>query len=252
MSAMIAAYLNERDKILLRKKYIVFLIIGVVICVILAIGGVFASNAILRFGGLAINIAPSPMIVLPIFSQVIIPLLIFMASADLFTAETSNNTMKAMICRPVERWKLYSAKLLAIVTYAAIYLGVIFVISTVLNQLLGRSLGIGEIVSAFFSYLLTLFPLAVLVAFASLVALFGRSSSLTMFLLVIIYLVLNALPLIFPALFDMLFTSYLGWHRLWIGFLPEASRLIHALAIIGGYGVVFVTGGSLIFDRREY
>ncbi|MCL2385920.1 MAG: ABC transporter permease [Defluviitaleaceae bacterium] len=252
MTALKAAYHNETDKLLLRKKYIVFLIIGAIICVLFVSAGAVASGLLGHLSGFAFNITPSPIGVLPLFSQVIIPLLVFMGAADLITAESSDSTMKAMICRPVERWKLYTAKLLAIVSYAAVYLGCIFVLSTLVNLATGSGIGFSGIFNALVAYVITLFPLAVLATFAALVALFGKSSTLTMLLLIVIYATLNVLPFLFPSLFDMLFTSYLGWYRLWIGVLPNASRILHMLAIVGGYGIVFFTAGSLIFDRKEY
>jgi ABC-2 type transport system permease protein len=73
-----------------------------------------------------------------------------------------------------------------------------------------------------------------------------------MFILLFLYLLLNALPIFFPVLNEMLFTSYLSWYRLWIGALPETVKLIHMLLIVLGYGVVFFTAGSLLFDKKDY
>ena len=253
MSAFFAAYRNERDKILLRKKYIVFLIIGAVICILWAVLGNIASNAIGQAsGGLRIMLTPSPMGVLPFFLQMLLPLLIFMGVTDLITTEGAEHTMKAMIYRPVERWKLYAAKLMAVMTYVTIYLATVFVLSAILNQLLGRGLSMTGLVEALASYALTIPTLAVLASFAALVALFGRSGSLVMFLLVVMYLAMSVLTVVFPILSELLFTSYLGWYRLWIGVLPDASRLLHMLAIVVGYGLVFFMAGSLVFDRKEY
>ena len=252
MKAFSAAYRNEAAKMLRRKKYIVFIIIGVLICIIWAGLGSFASGLIGAHGGFFINLTPTPMGVLPFFLQVMIPLLIFMGVTDLITAEGSDHTMKAMICRPVERWKLYASKLLAVLTYAAVYLICVFIVSTALNQTLGRPLEIGALFTTLGSYAITVPPLAVLVSFAALAALFGRSATLTMFILVAIYMAMSILPIIFPILAEILFTSYLGWYRLWVGALPSASRLIHMLTIVIGYGVVFYTAGSLLFDRKEY
>jgi len=75
---------------------------------------------------------------------------------------------------------------------------------------------------------------------------------LSMFLLLMLYILLSVLPVFFPVLTEILFTSYLGWHRLWIGALPAAGRLVHMLLIVLGYGVVFSTAGSLLFDRKGY
>jgi len=252
MTAFLAAYHNELSKLFWRKKYIVFLVIGVLICVLWAVIGSALSGLIGRSGVLFISLMPTPMGVLPLFLQMLLPLLIFMGVTDLITTEGTDKTMKAMIYRPVERWKLYMGKLLAVLTYVAIYLACIFIVSMVLNQTLGRTLSLGELFTAFASYALTIPPLAVLVSFAALIALFGRSGTLTMFVLVVVYMMMSALPVIFPIFSELLFTSYLGWHRLWIGVLPDASRIIHMLIIVLGYGVVFFTAGSLLFDRKEY
>jgi ABC-2 type transport system permease protein len=152
----------------------------------------------------------------------------------------------------VERWKLYAAKLLAVLTYAALYLGSVFVLSAALNQIFATPLGLLELLQNLASYVLTLIPLAILCCFASLVALLGKSGTLTMFLLLLSYMVLGALPIIFPVLSEMLFTSYLGWYKLWVGILPDPAKLLHMLLIVAAYGTAFFTAGSLLFDRKEY
>ncbi|MCL2405629.1 MAG: ABC transporter permease [Defluviitaleaceae bacterium] len=252
MTAFVAAYLNETDKLVRRKKYIAFLIIGVVICIAWAVLGSIASGLIGQHGGIFVALAPTPMGVLPFFLQILFPLLIFMGVTDLITTEAAEHTMKAMICRPVERWKLYAAKLVAVMTYITIYLACVFTVSTILHQALGRGLGMDALVRALASYALTIPTLAVLAAFAALIALLGRSSSLIMFLLVVVYLAMSVLPVFFPILSELLFTSFLGWHRLWIGVTPAASRMLHMLVIVVAYGVVFFMAGSLVFDRKEY
>ena len=252
MTAFFAAYRNETDKIIRRKKYIAFLIIGAIICILWAVLGNIASGLIGQTSGLLVVLTPTPMGVLPFFLQILLPLLIFMGVTDLITTEGAEHTMKAMICRPVERWKLYSAKLLAVMTYVALYLACVFVISAVFNQILGRALSPAGLFWAFASYALTIPTLTVLAAFAAFVALFGRSGSLIMFLLVVMYLAMSVLPIFIPVLSELLFTSFLGWHRLWIGVLPETSRLVHMLIIVSSYGVVFFLAGSLVFDRKEY
>ncbi|MCL2397777.1 MAG: ABC transporter permease subunit [Defluviitaleaceae bacterium] len=252
MTAFCASYRNELIKLLRRKKYIVFLAIGVLICIIWAALGGAMSGFIGRMGHLTINLTPTPMGALSFFLQLLIPLLIFMGATDLITVEGAEGTMKGMICRPAERWKLYTGKLLAIMTYVAIYLACVFVVSAILSQVFGRPLGAGELFAAFAAYMLTIPPLAVLAAFAALVALMGRSGTLTMLLLIAAYLAMSVLPIIFPVLAQLLFTSYLGWHRLWIGALPQGARLVHIITILLGYGTVFFVAGSLIFERKEY
>lgn len=252
MNALMACYRNEWTKLTRRRKYFVFLFIGMGICLLWTGLGQLVSGLIQTSGSFFINLTPTPMGVLPFFLQVLIPFLMFMGVTDLITVEEAEHTMKAMLSRPAERWKLYAAKILAVVSYAALYLACIFVLSTVLNQIFGTAQDVGGILISLASYALTLIPLCILACFAALVALMGKSGTLTMFLLLLLYLALSVLPIIFPVLTEMLFTSYLGWYRLWIGALPAAGKLVHMLLIVFGYGTVFFTAGSLLFDRKEY
>jgi len=248
MSSFNAAYRGEVKKIFWRTKYIAFLIIGAAICLIWAGLGSLASGVAIRVSGMPINLMPTPMGVFSFFAQTLIPLLIFMGASDLLTAESA--VMKAVIGRPVERWKLYSGKILAIMSYVAVYLAVIFALSAVLGA--SRIAGVDELTQAFFAYALTLLPLMVLTLFAGLIALFGRSPALTMLVLIGSYLLMRVLPIAFPIFAEMLFTSHIGWHRIWIGVRPSVTRLVHMLSIVFGYGIVFFTAGSLVFDRKEY
>ncbi|MCL2163841.1 MAG: ABC transporter permease [Oscillospiraceae bacterium] len=252
MTSFLVSLRNEWDKLLSRKKYIVFIFIGVGICLIWAGVGQLLSSFAYQQGEISITLAPTPMGVLPVFLQILIPFLMFMGVTDLLTVEGTDNTMKAMICRPVERWKLYTSKILAVVAYAAVYLVCVFIVSAALNQLFGKPLRLTELLIAIASYILTLGPLAVLASYAALIALSGRSGTLTMFLLLLSYMLLKALPVFFPVLTEIVFTSYLGWYNLWIGALPGATKLIHMLLIVVGYGTVFFMSGSLLFDRKEY
>ena len=252
MKSFYASYRNEWAKLMARKKYIVFLCIGLGLCLIWAGLGQLISGFVQRQGSFSLTLTPTPMGVLSFFLQILIPFLMFMGVTDLITVEGADNTMKAMICRPVERWKLYFSKILAVITYAAVYLTCVFVVSAVLNQVFGRPLSVPGLFTALASYALTLIPLAILASFAAFVALMGRSGTLTMFLLLLAYILLSVLPMFFPVLTEMLFTSYLSWYNLWIGALPTASKLLHMLIVVFGYGVVFLMAGSLIFDRKGY
>ena len=252
MTVFFSSWRNEWQKLISRKKYFVFLLIGIALCLLWAALGRMISNFANAQGGFTLTLAPTPMGMLPFFLQILVPFLMFMGITDLLTIECAENTMKAMICRPIERWKLYAAKLMAVITYAALYLACVFIACAVLNQIFGKPLTVNALLTSLISYALTLIPLAILACFASLVALCGKSGTLTMFLLLIIYLLLNVLPIVFPILSEMLFTSYLSWYRLWIGALPSVSKLIHMLLIVLGYGSVFFIAGSLFFDRKEY
>jgi ABC-2 type transport system permease protein len=230
----------------------VFLYIGIGLCLLWTGLEQLLSDFIREQGGLSLSLTPSLMGALGFFLQILVPFLMFMGITDLLTVEGAEHTMKAMVYRPVERWKLYASKILAVEMCAAFYLASVFIVCAVLNQIFGKPLGVPNLLIALASYALTLVPLAVLACYAALVALLGRSGTLTMFLLLLSYLLLNVLPVFFPVLSEMLFTSYLRWYNLWIGALPGMPKLIHMLLIVLGYGTVFFMAGSLLFERKEY
>ncbi len=252
MRAFAASYQNEWSKLMTRRKYYVFMGIGLLICLLWALIGNLLGNVLSQNVGAFLSLTPSPMGVLGIFLNIIIPFLLFMGVTDLITVEASEKTMKAMLLRPVERWKLFSAKLLAVLTYAALYLGSVFLLSSALQFLFGNGESAHELLRMLVSYALTFVPLAVLAAFAALIALMGKSGTLTMFILLMSYLLLRALPMFISILNEMLFTSYLSWYRVWVGALPSGSKLAQMLVIVLGFGTVFFTLGSLLFEKKEY
>ena len=252
MKALKAAYLNELTKLRARKKYIVFLLIGLAICIIWALLGTLIARIVQRNMSLTIMLAPSPMGVLPLFLHVLLPFLIFMAVTDLFTVEGSDNTMKAMLILPVERWKLFTAKLFAVISYVAVYLLGIFVCAAVCQLIFGKGETVSSLLISLASYALILIPLFVLTCFASLMSLLGKSGTLTMLLLIIAYLAMCVLPIFFRGLGPLLFTSYLRFYGLFIGAIPQLGRLTNMLLIVLSSGAVFYISGSIIFDKKSY
>ena len=97
MTSFAASYRNEWDKLMGRKKYIVFLCIGLFICVAWAALGQLISTFALQQGGLTLTLAPTPMGALPFFLHVMAPFLMFMGVTDLITVEGADGSMKAMI-----------------------------------------------------------------------------------------------------------------------------------------------------------
>jgi ABC-2 type transport system permease protein len=193
----------------------------------------------------------TPMGALPLFLQIVIPFLMFMGVTDLLNEKNADNSTRDMTCLPAERRKLYAARILAVETYAAVYLIGILYICVVINQLLGKPLSAEEMLVSLASYALTLIPLAILASFAALIAMLVRGATLTMILLLISYLTLSILPVYFPILNEILFTSYLSWYKLWIGATPGVSKMIQMILIALGCGAAFFTAGSLIFEKRN-
>jgi len=84
-------------------------------------------------GLIGLSLTNTPLTVLALATGVILPLMIAMVSADLFTAEQENGSIKAIITRPVSRISILTSKVLAIVLYTLLVLAVCLVTSLALR-----------------------------------------------------------------------------------------------------------------------
>lgn len=239
---------NEYIKLAHRKKYVVFLIIEVIICICavliqIAANKVLSDKAVIQINDMAMGM-------LTFFIQVYIPLVVFMACSDLFSSEMQDNSIKAVLMRPVSRFKVFFSKTLAIIIFAAQYLIALLLITTILEAVSGGSLS-GFWLN-FGAYLLDIVPLIILILMAVLINQFTKSSSLTMFLCILIYAVLYILGIIFPTASGLFFTGYMQWHKLWLGSTIPFSAMLSKLGILFGYGLVFAGAGFYLFDRHDF
>ena len=186
MKIFIANLQNELRKLAARKKYYVFLIIEVAICVMWGLIGMIISRASRGVIGAEVVLSGLPMTVLGFFIQVYIPLIIFMASCDVFAGEVHDGTIRASYMRPISRAKQYFSKLAAVTAVAIIYLVVLFVMTTVVQAMGARDMT--GVFTAFMSYFLDIIPMIVLVAFAGMINQFSGSTSLSMLICIIIYI----------------------------------------------------------------
>src|SRR5690606_24787359 len=109
---------NEWDIIWLRGRTKVLLALSV----IMPIGLGLIMNAInSAFGLLMISANGIALTTLKALTTLYLPLLIFMLVADGFTFQPQ--TLKAFFLRPVHRYKLYSAKIIAILAIITLHLG---------------------------------------------------------------------------------------------------------------------------------
>ena len=128
MERFLASLSNELFKLRKRKKYLVFLIIGAVICVASALrvlivnyitdGGV-SREAIL--GGLMSSN-------LPFILLIFLPLMAVMAASDLFVGEQVDHTLRFSLMRPVGKGKLFFSKAAAVFLLCAFDLAVLYVV----------------------------------------------------------------------------------------------------------------------------
>jgi len=243
-------YKIETSKLLAKKKYIVFLIISVIIC-LCCISSQFVI-AQLSDEDISIRVGNFAMLMLPFFVEIFIPLIIFMASADLVSTEIYDHTIKAMLFRPISRFKLIAAKTAACFSVSGgIFIGVL-IACTVIDLFVN---GAGGFRKYFLlnvgSYMVDLIPLLLIVIMAVLINLISKSASLAMFMCILVYAVLKYCGY-FTGFDGLVFTSYLQWHKLWIGAAIPFGAMIGKITLLLGYAVVMFSAAYYLFDKRDY
>lgn len=249
MAQFMANLKNELFKLRKRKKYVVFLLLGCLICVASALKLVIANY--ITDGGMSAEAVLGGLTSsnLPFFLLIFLPLMAIMASCDLFVGEQADHTIRFSLMRPVGKGKLFFSKAAAVFILCAFDLAVMYLVTTLTQVILGG--GTQGIATSFLACLLDLIPLAVLVLFFSLVNQLVKGSSLTVLLCVVLYVGFIALGTYMPAIGGLLFTGYLRWHNLWIGVTLPILSMLPRIGLLAGYGLVFGCGGYLLFDRKE-
>lgn len=247
MKNYMAGVVNESLKLIHRKKYLVFLIIGIALSLFNVLGKTLVSKV--SSGTLNLSGSSASMAMITLFVDFLIPLVVMMAVCDLFATEFQELTIKASLLRPVSRFKLYSAKITAVTLLALVYLVVLFVSSTLLDVLItGRT---GNLLYSFGAYLLDIVPLFVVILMATFLNQLGKGSTLAMFLCIIVYMLLYIAGIFIPNLSGLLFTGYMKWHSLWLGHMLPLGAIAAKTALLAGYGLIFFSGGYYLFLRRE-
>jgi ABC-2 type transport system permease protein len=50
----------------------------------------------------------------------------------------------------------------------------------------------------------------------------------------------------------MVFTSYTGWYKLFIGSAMPVSGILRAFALLVAYTLIFYAAGAWAFEKKEY
>lgn len=242
MRKFYACLMGETKKLTLRKKYTVLTIILVSICVL----GALLSALLAKITALAqlkftVN--------MPMMTQFVIPLVAIMASCDLFASEYHNRTIKAQLMRPVSGFKIYTAKVCAILIVCAAMMLVTFAAAAVCAAVSGTAENIGYSLKA---YLVDLVPVFILILLAAFLNQITKGSTSAMFLCIIVYIVAKAAGVVVPVLDGLLFTSYMQWHRLWLGAAVHLRELALKTLLLAGYGITLLSAGYWMFISREH
>jgi len=247
MNVLKANIINEVQKLFLKKKITVLLIITAIICFLSAF---FISSIQAKLVFIAVDSVSFPLMNLSVFTNVFLPLFIFMTVAELFSGELGDKSLKLVLIRPISRLKVYISKNIAVAIYIIINLLVIFIVSTLSGMLLNGKSGF-NIPNIMFAYFIDIIPAVVLALFASFIAQFFKSSSGAIITCILFFILIKILSLFVSGLNNVIFTSYLNWNAIWsIGHFSFLST-VNTLFMILSYGVIFFTAGYYFFDKKE-
>lgn len=252
MKRLAAGFQNEFYKLMSKKKYIVLLIISVLIC----IGRVSINLLIDRIshGVLTIKLSNFAIEMLPFFAEIIVPLVIFMAMTDLISSEFQDMTIKSALMRPISRGKVITSKILAGFAVGVIYYIVIFIACVVMEMIFGTMSKLGmNFTRMLGAYLVDLIPLFVVVIMAAFINLLSKGGALSMFLCILVYALMKYCNYFLAGgVGTVLFTSYMQWHKIWIGSMLPFGAMISKIGIVAGTGIIFYCVSLYLFDKREF
>lgn len=248
MKSLKANIINEIQKLFLKKKITVLLIITAVMCFISAF---FISSIQAKLAFIALGSVSFPLMTLGIFTNIFLPLFIFMAAAEVFSGEVGNKSLKLVLIRPISRLKIFISKNTAIAIYIIINLFVVFIASMLSTMFLNTGFASKSIIQIIFSYFIDAIPAIGFALFAALVAQFFKSGSGALITCILCYLGIEILSLIIKGFNNVMFTSYLNWHSMWSMGGGSFLRNINTFLMILSYGIIFFTVGYYMFDRKE-
>lgn len=250
MRKYIACFQNETQKLFSRKKYIVFLVLEALICAISILSGKLVSNLISQNGGpsFTLSIGNTATSMMGLFVSWMVPLIMMMAVCDLFSTEFGDETIKASLMRPISRFKIYIAKITAILFLGIVNFAVICLAASGMELLIYGS--VSSFGYALTAYALDLIPLLIVILMAVFINHLCKSTTMAMFLSILLFIGLNVLGIFWSHISGLLFTGYMQWHKIWLGTTLPFSALFPKIALLLGYGMVFFGGGYYLFLKR--
>ena len=234
MSGLLANYRNECAKLMSSKKYIVFIIIEILICAVAVFSKLIVTS--ISKGTWTMNNISSPISLMTLFVQAIVPFIIMLASCDLFAGEFQDKTIRAVFMRPTARYKVFVGKVLAVITIAAVNMAVVLISSSIFDIIVSGS--VVNLGYAVWAYILDMVPLAVL-------------ALMTIMINQLVKIGLNVLGIYFSNLSGLVFTGYMQWHKLWLGAGLPISALFSKILLMLGYGLTFTAVGYYLFRFKE-
>lgn len=250
MAVFQAALLNELEKLYKKKKVLVAVLLSLAVIVIgqLVIVGVRSG-----FGLRGTGSVEFPMLVLSVVVNTILPLFTALVAIDSFSGEFTQNSMRIALTRPVSRFKIYTAKIMAIVLFILGTLLLLLVFSMLAGFIFNtNSATLDSLGRTVFSYLVSLVPMTVLALGVVLLANIFKSGIAVFFVSILAFLALKVLGVLFSQYSSLFLTTQLDWYNLFLVHSFPLVKIVRQFLIMLGSAMMLFTAGFYIFDKKEF
>ncbi|MDR6883253.1 ABC-2 type transport system permease protein [Bacillus sp. 3255] len=249
MAGFKAAFVNESVKLLKKKKLMAAAILSTLAVII----GQIAVTTIKH--GLGLRVVGSvefPIVVLSFFTYTILPLFAIFVAIDMFNGESSSNTMKITLLRPVSRFGVFSAKVLNLALFIAGNLLFVMILSLLAGFIFNpSSASLVGVFKVIVSYGLTFFPVFVFALIVVLLANVIQGGLAVFFLAILVFIAFNFFGIMFSSYSSFFITSMFDWYILWISETINWLKIVRQVLIISGCGIMLFTTGYYLFDRKD-
>jgi len=249
MHSLKANTINEIEKIWHRRKTKVFLLLTLLIPVISTLLLSLLKNKTSIVWGLGGDL---PMLMLNLFTFFLLPMMLSVTAVDSFSGEAAARTMKLVLVRPITRAKAFAAKVLALMVYAAIYLAMLWIVSSVSGWAIAGEGLTGGFADSVKAYPAAFLPMAAIGLLSVFIAQCFRNGSGALTTIVFVYAAAKLLPLIWPQVSAWSVFSYSDWHVLWTGSGASAGKLFSSFFFLLAYIIMAYTAGLLLFERKQW
>lgn len=246
MKALILNTKSELQKLFLKKKYLVLTILSALICILRLGGNVLVGKI---SGGEVMIKSNLIMEMLPFITDILVPLIVFMAVTDLFASEIQEDNLKASLMRPLTRFKVMTSKSAAVFLLGCIVMLAMFAVCLVIQIISGN--GLAGVPMTLAAYLVDMIPIAALVALALLINMLSKSPTLAMLLCIVVYIFFKYLNLYVSPVGQMVFTAYSQWHKIWMGNMLPFGALSAKAGILFGSVLILYVLSYIIFDKKD-
>lgn len=238
---------NELQKLLVRRKYLLFLLFGLIICILSVLASIAVSRST-TYSAAADYAASVPMSMLYIASLMFVPAIIFIAAGDMFAGEFYDYSLQVLLTRPISRMGIYFSKTVALLFVPAVFLLGMSVSSMILEFALSKT--VIHTLYALPYYALDFLPLISVVLMAVVLNQFCGNAGVSIAVCALAMLGFYAIQVFVPNAERCVFTNYLVWHNLWIGNVSVRAITQAGITLVL-YDVVFFTVGYFKFKTLE-